>query len=100
MRLVPEYDNLIVSRADERFVARRDRPRVFLSALRIAATVLIDGFAAGTWKLEEKKGTATVSIAPFAPFAARTRKEVEAEAEALARFAEPEARAFEVRVAR
>ena len=100
VRLVPEYDNLIVSRADERFVARRDRPRVFLSALRIAATVLVDGFAAGTWKLEEKKGTATVSIAPFAPFAARTRKEVEAEAEALARFAEPEARAFEVRVAR
>jgi hypothetical protein len=100
VRLVPEYDNLIVSRADERFVARGERPRVFLSALRIAATVLVDGFVAGTWKLEQKKGTATVSIEPFAPFAPRTRKEVVTEAEALARFAEPDARAFEVRVAR
>lgn len=100
VRLVPEYDNLIVGRADERFVARGDRPRVFLSALRIAATVLVDGFVAATWKLEQRKGTATVSIEPFAPFSARTRKEVVAEAEAMARFAEPEARAYEVRVAR
>ena len=34
----------------------------------------------------------------IAPFSARTRKEVTAEAEAVVRFAEPEARAFEVRV--
>ena len=100
VRLVPEYDNLITTRADERFVARRDRPRVFLSALRIAATVLVDGFVAGTWKLDRKKGAATVAIAPFAPFSPRIRKEVTAEAEALARFAEPDARDFAVRIAK
>ena len=100
VRLVPEYDNLITTRADERFVARRDRPRVFLSALRIAATVLVDGFVAGTWKLERKKGAATVAIAPFTTFSPRTRKEVTAEAEALARFAEPDARDFAVRIAK
>jgi hypothetical protein len=98
VRLVPEYDNLIATRADERFVSKRDRPRVFLSALRIAATVLVDGFVAGTWKLERKKKAASVAVEPFAPFTARVRKEVADEAEALARFAEPDASTFDVRV--
>jgi Winged helix DNA-binding domain len=97
VRLVPEYDNLIAARADERFVARRDRPRVFLSALRIAATVLVDGFVAGTWKIERSKTAAKITIEPFAAFAARTRKEVAAEADKLLRFAEPDARAFDLR---
>jgi Winged helix DNA-binding domain len=100
VRLIPEYDNLIAARADERFVARRDRPRVFLSALRIAATVLVDGFVAGTWKIERSKTAAKLTVEPFAPFTARTRKEVASEAEALLRFAEPDARAFDVRFAR
>jgi hypothetical protein len=100
VRLIPEYDNIITTRADERFVAKADRPRVFLSALRIAATVLVDGFAAGTWKLEATKKAATLTIEPFKPFAARVKKEVEVEAESLLRFAEPEARAYEVRVAK
>jgi hypothetical protein len=99
VRLVPEYDNLIATRADERFVARGDRPRVFLSALRIAATVLVDGFVAGTWKIERSKAAAKMTIEPFSPFAAKTRKEVAAEADALLRFAEPDARAYELRFA-
>ena len=92
VRLIPEYDNVITTRADERFVAKADRPRVFLSALRIAATVLVDGFAAGTWKLEATKKAATLTIEPFKPLAAKVKKEVEAEAESLLKFAEPEAR--------
>jgi len=98
VRLVADYDNLITTRADERFVAKGLRSRVFLPGLRIAATVLVDGFVAGTWKLERKKDVATVTVEPFAPFPARLRKEVTAEAEALLRFAEPEARSLEVQV--
>ncbi len=75
VRLIPEYDNVITTRADERFVAKADRPRVFLSALRIAATVLVDGFVAGTWKLEATKKAATVTIEPFKPLAARVKKD-------------------------
>src|SRR5262249_36632553 len=96
VRLVPDYDNLIVARADERFVARGHRPRVFLSALRIPATVLVDGFVVGPWTLERSKARAAVVIQPFARLAPRVRQEVEAEAGALARFAEPEARAWDV----
>jgi hypothetical protein len=98
VRLVADYDNLITTRADERFVAKGHRSRVFLPGLRIAATVLVDGFVAGTWKLERRKDQATVTVEPFAPLSARLRREVTAEAEALLRFAEPEARSLEVRV--
>jgi hypothetical protein len=84
--------------ADERFVAKSHRPRVFLPGLRIAATVLVDGFVAGTWRSDRKKGVATLTVAPFAPFPARVRRDVSAEAEALLRFAEPDARSYEVRV--
>ncbi len=66
--------------------------------MRIAATVLVDGFAAGTWKIERTKTAAKMTIEPFASFTARVRKEVAAESDALLRFAEPEARAFELRV--
>jgi hypothetical protein len=99
VRFVPEYDNLITARADERFVARAHRPRVFLSALRIAATVLVDGFVAATWKLQATKKATTVTIEPFTAFSARVKKEVAAEAEALARFAGPETRVFDVKFA-
>lgn len=92
VRLVADYDNVIGTRADERFVAKGHRPRVFLSALRLAATVLVDGFVAGTWKLERKKDVATVTVDAFAPFAPRVKKDVMAEAEALLRFAEPGAK--------
>ena len=98
VRLVADYDNLITTRKDERFVAKGHRPKVFLPGLRIAATVLVDGFVAGTWKLERKKDVATLAIEPFAAFKGRTRAEVVAEGESLLRFAEPDARSFEVRI--
>lgn len=96
VRFIPEYDNLITARADERFVARACRPRIFLPGLRIAATVLVDGLAAATWKMHATRKAATITISPFKPLTARVRKDVAAEAEALARFTEPEARAIDV----
>jgi hypothetical protein len=100
VRLIADYDNLITTRHDERFVAKGHRPRVFLPGLRVAATVLVDGFVAGAWKTDRKKDVATLTVEPFAPFSARTRKEVTAEGDALLRFVEPDARSFEVRVAK
>jgi hypothetical protein len=95
---VADYDNLITTRADERFVAKRHRSKVFLPGLRIAATLLVDGFVAGTWRMERRKDRATLEVSPFAPLPARTRGEVTAEGERLLRFAEPDARALEVRI--
>jgi hypothetical protein len=96
VRFIPEYDNLVVARPDERFVAEAHRQRVYLSALRVAPTVLVDGSVAATWALERARKKATLTIQPFAPWPAKIRKAVEAEAEALVAFLEPEATASEV----
>lgn len=97
VRFVPEYDNVINTRADERFVAKAHRPRVFLSALRLAATLLVDGMVAGTWKIQATKKKATLTIEPFASFTAKVRKTIEPEAEALVRFSEPDVPAIDVK---
>lgn len=100
VRLIADYDNLITTRHDERFVAKGHRSKVFLPGLRVAATVLVDGFVAGTWRLDRNKDVATLSVEPFAALPARARRELVAEGEALLRFAEPDAGTFEVRVPR
>jgi len=96
VRFIPEYDNLIAARADGRIVARGHRPRIFLSALRIAATVLVDGVAVATWKLDSTKKAATITIDAFSKLSAKVRKDIQSEAEDLVRFAEPDAKAYRV----
>ena len=96
VRFIPEFDNLIAARADGRIVARHHRPRIFLSALRIAATVLVDGVAVATWKLDSTKKAATITIDPFGKLSAKARKDIQSEAEDLVRFAEPDAKAHQV----
>lgn len=95
-RFLPEFDNLIVGRSEERFLAKGHRSKVFLSGLRVIPTVLVDGLVAATWKTERKKNVATLAIEPFAAFAKKVKAEVEEEGEALLRFIEPDAKTFEL----
>lgn len=98
VRFLPAWDGAIVTRADERVVARADRPRVFLPGLRIAALVLVDGLAAATWKVSATSKQATLHVETFKSWPAPTRRAVATEGDALLRFVEPQARAFDVRV--
>ena len=98
VRFIPEYDNVIAARADERIVARAHRPQIFLSALRIAATVLVDGRAAATWTIASSKKKAVITIVPFATLPPKLRKEVVAEGEAVLKFSEPDAPAYDVAI--
>lgn len=100
VRFIPEFDNLIVSRADARFVAGHHRSSIFLSALRVLPTFLVDGFAAGTWKVERAKSAAALVIQPFEALSKKVREELADEGDALVRFAESDAGAFEVRFAK
>jgi hypothetical protein len=53
---VPDYDNLVLSHAErERAVPDEHRKKIFLSAARVRATFLIDGFVRGAWKIEKKR---------------------------------------------
>ncbi len=97
-RFLPEYDNLLLSHADwSRVISGGNRKKVFLSAGRVRATFLVDGFVAGTWRTENQRGVATLVAEPFAPLPQEARDLLISEAVRLVRFSE-EAEAFEVRV--
>ena len=91
VRFLPEWDNAIVGRADTRLLPREHRSKVFQPGLRVLATVLIDGEVAATWKIERRRNAATLTVSPFGRLAPAARRAVESEADALLRFAEPDA---------
>ena len=99
-RFLPEYDNVLLSHQKRtRIVADEHRKRVYLPGLRVSPTFLVDGFVAGTWKVEKAKGTATLAIDPFAKLPKTSRDALVDQAERLVRFVEPEAKEHGVRVA-
>ncbi len=100
IRFLPEFDNLLLSHNKRhRIVADEHRSRVYLPALRVAATILIDGFVGGVWKVEKTKTAATLMIEPFDKLAKKDRATLIEEGELLVRFIEPSARSFEIRFA-
>jgi len=62
-------------------------------------TVLLDGFAHGTWKVIHHRGTATLVIEPFEPLLQRMRDALVEEGERFVRFVGEGAETFEVRFA-
>ncbi|GCE08231.1 winged helix DNA-binding domain-containing protein [Dictyobacter aurantiacus] len=86
-RFLPEYDNLILSHySRERIVPEEYRSLVYLSAGRVRATFLLDGFVSGTWKTEKSGKSATLIIEPFQPLSADNQLALEAEGNRLLRF--------------
>jgi hypothetical protein len=90
---LPEYDNAILSHADRtRMVPDEHRSRVFVGAGRVRATFLLDGFVAGTWKIErEGKRKATLLVEPFGRLAKADRLALTEEGERLLDFIEEDA---------
>jgi hypothetical protein len=100
VRFLPEFDNLLLSHSNRtRVIADEHRSKVYLPGLRVAATVLIDGFVRGTWKIEKIKNAATLAIRPFAKLAKPERAALIEEGERLVRFVEATAKVFAVRFA-
>ncbi|MEP7341131.1 MAG: winged helix DNA-binding domain-containing protein [Acidobacteriota bacterium] len=100
VRFLPEYDNLLLSHRNRtRVVADEYRSRVYLPGLRVAATILVDGFVRGTWKIEKTKTAAALVITPFDKLTKKDRTALTEEGEQLVRFVEPKAKSFVVRLA-
>jgi hypothetical protein len=92
VRFLPDFDNLVLSHADRRrIVPEAHRGRIVTKNLQVRATFLVDGFVAGTWRGEKKKGVVTVVVEPFGALAKATREALAGEGEHLARFLEPDA---------
>jgi hypothetical protein len=99
-RLLPEFDNVLLAHAQRaRILPEARRASVFTRNGLVAATVLIDGFVAGTWKLQREAAAATLTITPFKRLSAADRAALESEAEDCLRVAAPEQARREVRFA-
>lgn len=97
VRFLPEFDNLILSHADRsRVVPEQYRGSIFLSAGRVRATFLVDGFVRGAWKVERAGNVARLVIEPFEPLSPGTRSALVEEGQRLVRFVEESAETFEI----
>ena len=91
-RLLPEFDNALLSHADRaRIISEPDRSRVFTVNGIIRATFLVDGFVHGTWRLTQKRKAASVAVEPFRRLGRRHRAAVERQAAEVLAFAAPDA---------
>jgi hypothetical protein len=85
-RFLPEFDNLLLSHADRtRVVPPEYRGRSWQGNFAYC-TLLVDGFLAGLWRLEEH----ALVIEPFGRLTGAQREEVTAEGERMLRTMHPE----------
>jgi hypothetical protein len=90
VRLVAEFDNLVLSHADRtRIISEDHRSRLYSINGIFPGTVLIDGFVAGLWRLSTARGAATLTIELWRPPSKQARAAVEAEAGRLLAFTAP-----------
>jgi len=83
VRFLPKWDNALLAFADRtRVLPEQYRKTVIRMNGDVAQTFLVDGFVAGTWRVEDGR----VVPEPFAPLARPVRREVEDEAERLEAF--------------
>lgn len=75
VHLLPRFDSLLlVHQAKERFLRAEDRAKVFRPAAVVEATVLVDGWVAGTWSAKPTTKTLRFQFTPFRRTAVRPIK--------------------------
>ncbi len=84
VRFLPTWDAVLLAHARRKAIlAEDDRPLIFSTRNpHSSSTFLVDGTVAGTWRYEAGR----VRLEPFAPLPRPVRRQLEDEAESLARF--------------
>ncbi|MFE9646353.1 winged helix DNA-binding domain-containing protein [Streptomyces sp. NPDC006365] len=82
-RLLPEFDNLLLSHADRSRVVPAAYKGRSWQGNQAYRTLLVDGFLRGVWQLEESREGAVLTVQPFDPLTRRERDDVVAEAERM-----------------
>jgi hypothetical protein len=93
VRLLADFDNLLVSHADRTRVIA-DEHRAYMARHRLVRAFLVDGVVAGTWTVAKRRLTVT----PFGRLTKRDRAAVVAEGARLLTFVEPGADPSDVAV--
>ncbi len=82
-RFLPMWDSTLLSHDDRRrILPEAYRKTVIRKNGDVRPTFLVDGFVAGLWTVEDGR----VELEPFEPIPRRVRRELDAEAKALAEF--------------
>ncbi|HEX4704267.1 MAG TPA: crosslink repair DNA glycosylase YcaQ family protein, partial [Pseudonocardiaceae bacterium] len=93
-RLIAPFDNLVLGHADRtRVISDESRKRLFTINGVFPGFLLVDGFVAGTWRLD---GT-TLHLAPEHPLPAAVRDELTAEGARLLAFATADSTNVDIR---
>jgi hypothetical protein len=101
VRLVAEFDNLLLSHADRaRIISEANRKRLFTRNGIFPGTVLADGFAVGIWRLTRARAAAELTVELFEPVTKRDHDALIREAERLLAFSAPDAESRDIRFAR
>ena len=97
LRLLGEWDNILLAHADRRRIIDDDTRR---SVIRkngdVMPTILLDGVVAGTWWWRRKGDLATLEARPFVELTQAAYEELEREAELALAVLEPMATRFAV----
>lgn len=83
-RFLPEFDNVLLAHADRARIAGEARLAIG------RPTVLVDGFARGTWKMARRAGAATLIVSQFERFSKKDATALASEGTRLLAFAVPE----------
>ncbi|MFC9793568.1 winged helix DNA-binding domain-containing protein [Streptomyces sp. NPDC127584] len=98
-RLLPEFDNLLLSHADRTRVVPADLRGRTWSGNQAHRVFLLDGFLAGIWRLDEGKERTTLTLEPFARVTRSDRAALVAEAERTLLLMTPSGTAYDVVIA-
>ncbi|MFF0278514.1 winged helix DNA-binding domain-containing protein [Streptomyces sp. NPDC004330] len=88
-RLLPEFDNLLLSHADRTRVVPADLRGRTWSGNQAHRVFLLDGLLAGIWHLDEGKERTTLTLEPFARVTRADRAALTTEAERTLRLMTP-----------
>ncbi|MFP2957997.1 winged helix DNA-binding domain-containing protein [Myxococcus sp. 1LA] len=98
VRFLSEFESVLLAHADRtRILSDAARKRVFTLNGIVRATILVDGFVQGTWRLEHARDTATLCIAPFGKLSREARSALTDEGARLLTFAAKGVRRADIR---
>lgn len=87
VRLLPMYDSYFLGHeARDLVLPEAYADRVFPGGGVIRSTVVVDGLAAGTWKLDRSQKTALLRVEPFEAVESAVEAEIESEAASVGNF--------------
>ena len=87
VRLLPAWDTYLMGYRDRDFIAEPDRwARIGTGGGMLLPAIVHDGVAIGTWQLKRSGGDSRVTLEPFEPFDAATKRAIDAEVADLTRF--------------